>query len=106
MYVTVPAPWQRTDVAPKVNIGVPTDDVIVTVCVEVLGPLHPVAVAVIVDVPLQPASYVTAPVVALLYYSPAKLVASRLYVIPVLLLRLLYKLLFLHLGISLMLHLE
>jgi hypothetical protein len=30
IYVTVPAPWQRDDVAPSVNTGIPTVGVTVT----------------------------------------------------------------------------
>ena len=56
VYVTDPAPWHLVDVPPRVNEGVPTVGVIVTVWVAVVGPLHPAAVAVIVDVPLQPAT--------------------------------------------------
>ena len=54
VYVTVPAPWHRVDVAPIVKTGVPTVGVIVTVCVAVAGPLHPAALAVMALVPLQP----------------------------------------------------
>ena len=61
----------------------PTVGVIVTVCVEADGPLHPAAVAVIVVVPLHPAVYVTAPVDELMVIPPAILAASRLYVMPV-----------------------
>jgi hypothetical protein len=56
VYITVPAPWHLVDVAPNINIGVPTVGVTVTVCVEDDGPLQPVAVAVITDVPVQPAT--------------------------------------------------
>ena len=56
VYVTVPVPWHRVDVAPRVKTGVPTVGVIVTVCVAVLGPLQPAAVAVITLVPVQPAT--------------------------------------------------
>jgi hypothetical protein len=86
VYVTVPAPWQRVELAPKVNIGVPTVGVIVTVWVEVCGPLHPAALAVMVDVPVHPAAYVTAPVnVFMELPGKAAVVASKLYVIPVVL---------------------
>ena len=50
------------DAAPKVNTGVPTVGVVVTIWVEVLGPLQPVAVAVIVELPDQAAAKVTTPV--------------------------------------------
>ena len=56
VYVTEPAPRHRTDVAPSMNTGVPTVGVIVTVCMAVAGPLQPAADAVMVDVPLQPAT--------------------------------------------------
>ena len=42
VYVTGPAPWHRVEVAPSVNTGVLTVGVTVTVCVAVVGPLHPV----------------------------------------------------------------
>ena len=56
VYVTIPDPWQRVDVAPNVNTGVPTVWVMVTVWFAVDGPLQPVAVAVITDVPDHAAS--------------------------------------------------
>ena len=84
MYVTVPAPWHLTDVDPRSNARPVTTGVIVTVCDDVVGPLHPVAVAVITDVPDQPATYVTAPVDELIELPADVLVASRAYVIPVL----------------------
>jgi len=55
-YNTVPAPWQRTEVAPNVKTGVPTVAVVVTICVAVVGPLQPAAETVIVEVPDQPAT--------------------------------------------------
>jgi hypothetical protein len=82
-YVTVAVAWQRVEVAPKLNTGVVTVGVIVTVCVPVAGPLHPAALAVMMEVPLQPAAYVTAPVDELIVLPPARLGALRLYVIPV-----------------------
>ena len=54
VYVTVVAAWQRVELMPDAKVGVPTDGVMVTVCVEVVGPLHPAALAVMVDVPLHP----------------------------------------------------
>ena len=57
--------------------------VIVTVWLVVAGPLHPAALAVITEVPLHVAEYVTAPVDALIVFPPAMLAASREYVIPV-----------------------
>ena len=61
----------------------PNGKVIVTVCVAVLGPLHPAALAVMVDVPLQPAAKVTSPVDTLIKFPPVMLAASKVYVIPV-----------------------
>jgi hypothetical protein len=55
----------------------------VTVCVAVKGPLHPVAVAVIVEVPLQPAMKETAPLDVLIEFPADVLVPSKAYVIPV-----------------------
>jgi hypothetical protein len=75
---TVAAPWQRTEVAPLVNTGVPTLGVIVTVCVRSLGPLQPWALAVICAVPLKPAAYVTTPVAEFIVFPAAMLPASRL----------------------------
>ena len=68
------------------NTGVTTDDFTVTVCVAVLEPLQPVAVAVITVVPIHAASYVTAPVEPSIVLLPARLAASKLYIMPVLLL--------------------
>ena len=47
-------------------------------CVLVLGPLQPVAVAVIVELPVQVPKKVTAPVVELIVFPNNKLLASRL----------------------------
>ena len=85
VYVTVPEPWQRVDVAPSVKTGVPTVGVIVTVCVAVAGPLQPAALAVMMLVPLQPAAYVTVPVAVVMVFPPASEAASSEYVIPVVL---------------------
>lgn len=63
---------------PKLNTGVLRVVAVVTVCVAVLGVLHPVAVAVITDVPFQPAAKVTVPVVVLMVLPPEMVVASRL----------------------------
>ena len=80
------APWQRVEDAPNANIGVLTVGVVVTVCDEVTGPLQPVALAVMVDIPLQPAAKFTVPVVELIELpKKAAVVASRLKVMPVLL---------------------
>ena len=67
------------------KIGVPTVGVMVTVCIAVDGPLHPVAVAVITLVPLHVPTYVTTPVAATIVLPPVTEAASRVYVIPVLL---------------------
>jgi hypothetical protein len=50
----------------------------VTVCDEVVGPLHPAALAVMIDVPVQPAVKVTAPVDALIELPAAILAPSKL----------------------------
>ena len=55
LYVTIPAPWHRPDVAPKVNTGTVTGAFVVAVCVDAVGPLQPAALAVIVIVPVHPA---------------------------------------------------
>ena len=54
-------------------------------CVDVLGPSQPVAVAVIVLFPSHPAVKVTSPVDAFMVNPAAMLAASKVYVIPVLL---------------------
>ena len=51
--------------------------VTVAVCVAVFGPLHPAAVAVIVEVPLHEPTYVTDPVDALMVFPALTLVASN-----------------------------
>ncbi len=86
VYVTVPAPSHLGDVVPIANTGEPTVGVVVTTWVDVLFGAHPIAVAVMVDVPVQPAAKVTAPVDEFIEL-PAKpaVVASKLYVILVLL---------------------
>ncbi len=75
--VTVPAPWQRVEVAGAKALIV-TVGVIVTTWVVVAGPLHPAALAVMVVVPLHPATYVTSPVAAFMLLPPAMLAASIL----------------------------
>ena len=75
--ITVPAPWQRVEVAGE-NAFMVTVGVMVTTWVVVSGPLHPAALAVIVVVPLHPATYVTAPVAPTIVLPPAILAASRL----------------------------
>ena len=80
--VTVPAPWQRVEVAGE-NAFIVTVGVIVTTGVVVAGPLHPAALAVIVVVPLQPATYVKAPVAVTILLPAPELAASMLYIIPV-----------------------
>ena len=69
--------WQRVLLAPNVNTGVPTVAFTVTVCVaEVLLP-HPVAVAVMVELPNHNAVKVTAPVDELIVLPDPRLIASR-----------------------------
>ena len=75
--VTTPAPWHLVEVAGAKALIV-TVGVIVTTCVVVAGPLHPAALAVIVVVPLQPATYVNAPVAPIIVLPPVILAASRL----------------------------
>ena len=60
-----------------------TVGVTVTTWVVKAGPLQPAALAVTVVVPLHVPEYVTSPVPALIVLPPAKLAASKLYVIPV-----------------------
>ena len=60
-----------------------TVGVIVTTWFVVAGPLQPAALAVIVEVPLHEAAKVTVPVDALIVFPPARLTASREYVILV-----------------------
>ena len=85
VYVTIviPAVWHLVDVAPSVNTGVPTGELTVTVCVADRGPLHPVAVAVITELPTHKAVNVTSPVAGSILFPDSVLNASRLYVIPV-----------------------
>ena len=73
----MPAAWHLVDVAPRENTGVPTVAVTVTVWVVVIGPLQPVALAVMTDVPLQPDTYVTAPVLPAIELPPERLAASN-----------------------------
>jgi hypothetical protein len=77
--------WQRVELVPNTKTGEPTEAVVVTVCVLVLGPLQPSALAVTIDTPDHEGSKVTSPVAALIVLPPARLAASRLYVIPVVL---------------------
>jgi hypothetical protein len=84
VYVTLLVDWQIVEEEPKLNTGIVTGALTVTVCVDDLGPLHPDAVAVITDVPDQAASHVTSPVEELMVLPPDRLAASRLYTIPVL----------------------
>src|SRR5438128_1994028 len=77
-YVTAPAPWHLVLVAPAVNTGVPTVEVIVAEWVAVLGPLQPAAMAVITVAPLHEALYVTSPVLASIVLPAAILAASKL----------------------------
>jgi hypothetical protein len=81
--VMVPAPWQRTEIAPCVKTGVPTVGVMVTVCIPVTGPLQPVALAVMIVEPVHPDTYVTSPVEALMVLPAVTAAAFKLYVMPV-----------------------
>ena len=72
------APWQRVELAPNENTGVPTVGVMVTVCVAVTGPLQPAALAVIIVNPVHPAAYVTTPVEELMELPPVMAAAFRL----------------------------
>ena len=58
-------------------MGVCTACAVITVCVVDLGPLHPVAVTVIVEVPNQVGANVTSPLVEFMIFPPDKLVLSR-----------------------------
>ena len=51
---------------------------VVTIWSDVEGPLHPEAVAVIVEIPIQPAAKVTSPEVVTIVLPPASETASRL----------------------------
>ena len=56
VYVIEPAPPQRLDEAPNTNDADPTVRSIVTVCCAVMGPLHPAALAVMIVLPVHPAT--------------------------------------------------
>ena len=62
---------------PPVNTGVLTVGVIVTVWVDVLGPLQPAAEAVMTEVPVHAAVKATTPVDELIELPAAVLAASR-----------------------------
>lgn len=62
---------------PTIKTGVVTKGVIVTVCEVNLRPLQPAALAVMVEVPLHPAAYVTIPVVLLIVLPPVILAAFK-----------------------------
>ena len=51
----MPAPWQRVEVLPVSNTGVPMVSVMVTSWEATFGPLQPAASAVMVEVPVHPA---------------------------------------------------
>ena len=72
----VSAACKRLDDGPNKNTGVPTVAVVVMVCVAVLVPLQPAALAVIIDVPNQPAVKVTSPVEGIIELPADVLVAS------------------------------
>jgi hypothetical protein len=75
VYVIVALPWHLVeDVLAKgfiVTVGI-----VVTVTDVTAGPLHPAALAVIVDGPVHKAVYVTAPVEEEIVFPPAILAAS------------------------------
>jgi hypothetical protein len=75
--VILAALWHLFELKPKANTGVPTLGVIVTVWVEDNGPLQPEAVAVIIEVPVQPAVNVTSPVEEFIVFPPDKLAAFK-----------------------------
>ncbi len=70
VYVSSAAFWQIV-VAPAVNTGVPVDGLTVTVVAAVVVPHAPVAVAVIVAVPVKPGAQSITPVVVLITPAPA-----------------------------------
>ena len=74
----MPADWHRFDVEPAPNTGVPTVEIVVTVCAEAEGPLQPEAVALTTELPLQPFTKVTAPVAVLMVLPADKLAPSKL----------------------------
>jgi hypothetical protein len=78
-------PWQITpagyEVIPTLTGNV---ELINTVCCELMGPSQPVAVAVIIVVPVHRGLYVTSPVLGFIVLFPASDAASNEYVIPVL----------------------
>ena len=59
------------------NVGATGKAFIVTVCVAAAeGPLHPAAMAVIIDIPLHPAPNITSPVAELMELPPVNEAAS------------------------------
>ena len=78
VYITLPFAWHLKELVPNAKVGVPTLAVVVTVCVAVFGPLQPVAVAVIVEVPLQVAVKLTSPVAVFMVFPANILVASSM----------------------------
>jgi hypothetical protein len=64
VYVIATAPWQRVEIGPNINTGVPTVGVRVTVVDAITeGPLHPIARTLTVAEPVKPAAQVTVAVV-------------------------------------------
>src|SRR5512140_1437381 len=72
VYISGTAPWQREELSPRSNIGVPTVGVTTTERVTAAeGPLHPFAVTLIVAVPEYPFAQVITPVIAFITPAPA-----------------------------------
>ena len=71
------APIHLLEVFPKAKTGVPTFGVVVTLCMDKIGPKHPLAVAVTVEFPVHVLVNVTVPVNELIVFPAAKLVASN-----------------------------
>ena len=71
-------PWHLVLELPAVNTGDETVGVVVIVWVAFRGPLQPAALAVIIDVPFQPAIKVTTPVPVLIVLPAVTLAPSRL----------------------------
>jgi hypothetical protein len=82
VYVIVALPWHLVEAAVAKGLIV-TVGIVVTVKVVSAGPLHPAALAVIVDTPVHAAAKVTTPVEATIEFPFAEEIASSEYVIPV-----------------------
>ena len=53
VYIVVPPPWQRVELAPRLNTGLPGKGRMVTTCDADTCPPHPVALALIMLGPVQ-----------------------------------------------------